>query len=153
MNSITDKDTGYGNFLAQFQAMHGFAVTVGIHQEDDYQPGTGASVLEYATFNEFGTSTIPARPFLTSTADEQKEAWAKLSGKLMGRVVEGKIMPRTAMELLGIKAQSDVRRKITTLREPPNTAATIARKGSSNPLIDTGTMRQLITYNVEKVTA
>lgn len=150
--SLKDTDRGWDNLVSRFVALNGFSVTVGIHQEDDFQPGVGASVLEYATFNEFGTRTIPERSFLRATATEQAESWGKLSGALMGRVVDGKILPRTAMELLGARAQSDVRRKITTLKDPPNSAATIERKGSSNPLIDTATMRQLITYNVNRST-
>lgn len=55
----------------------------------------------------------------------------------------------TVLNKLGIVAQGDIQSEITSLRSPPNSAVTIARKGSSNPLIDTGAMRQAVTWVVE----
>ena len=56
--------------------------------------------------------------------------------------------PRGQMMRLGMAAQNWVRREITDLRTPPNAPMTIARKRSSNPLIDSGRMRQEIQFRV-----
>ena len=141
---------GWSDFVAGFEGLNGYALTVGIHQEDDEVTETGATIVEYATYSEFGTEDIPARPFLQSTAQEQKDRWATLSGQLFGRVLDGKLLPRTALDALGTRAAADVKRKIVTLREPPNAPATIARKGSSNPLIDTNRMRAAIKHVVHR---
>lgn len=149
-NEVIDTDRGYAEFTKKLVDASGYQVTVGIHEEDNETPeDSDVSVVDYATFNEFGMG-VPQRSFMLSTADEKREEWGRLSGELWGKVLDGKILPKTAMEVLGIKAQSDVRRKITTLKEPANAPATIAAKGSSNPLIDEGTMRRLIAYKVTK---
>ena len=46
-------------------------------------------------------------------------------------------------------ARGDIVESITQLDTPPNTPKTIARKGSSNPLIDTGFLRANVTFKVE----
>jgi hypothetical protein len=50
---------------------------------------------------------------------------------------------------LGIMAQGDIQGEITSLSTPPNAPSTIRRKGSSNPLIDSGEMRGAVTYKVD----
>jgi hypothetical protein len=45
-------------------------------------------------------------------------------------------------------AVGDIQHEITVLRHPPNAPATIRAKGSSKPLIDTGEMRQSVTYQI-----
>ena len=50
--------------------------------------------------------------------------------------------------LVGASAAAAVQHSIVRLREPPNSPYTIARKGSSNPLIDTGTMRTAVSWVV-----
>ena len=37
---------------------------------------------------------------------------------------------------------------ITEIKNPPNAAGTISAKGSANPLMDTGLMRQSVTWAV-----
>ena len=51
---------------------------------------------------------------------------------------------------LGLKAAVDVQEKVLDVKQPPNAPRTIARKGSANPLIDTGHLRQSITHEVIK---
>ena len=53
-----------------------------------------------------------------------------------------------ALARLGIQAADDIRSEITSLSLPANSPVTIAIKGSSNPLIDTGEMRAAVTHQV-----
>ena len=50
---------------------------------------------------------------------------------------------------LGILAQGDIQAEITSLMTPALSPRTIRAKGSSKPLIDTGAMRQAVTWMVE----
>ena len=44
--------------------------------------------------------------------------------------------------------QGAIQKEITNLKEPPNSPATIAKKGSSNPLIDSGDMRKSVKWKL-----
>lgn len=52
------------------------------------------------------------------------------------------------MEQVGAFAAGATQQYITDLRDPPNAPYTIEKKGSDNPLIDTGSMRSSVTYKV-----
>jgi hypothetical protein len=56
---------------------------------------------------------------------------------------------RTSLQRLGIEAQGDVQMSIVSGGWAPNSPVTVKMKGSSRPLIDTGAMRQSVTYVVE----
>ena len=53
-------------------------------------------------------------------------------------------------ELVGMQMKSDISSTLTNGPWTPNSPVTIARKGSSRPLIDTGELRASITYRTEK---
>jgi hypothetical protein len=54
-----------------------------------------------------------------------------------------------SLNRIGIVAQGDVQMSIVSGNWVPNAPRTIARKKSSRPLIDTGAMRQAVTWIVE----
>ena len=68
---------------------------------------------------------------------------------LTKRIIEGKLTREQALEQFGAWAAGQVQAFISAGRVvPPLDPTTIARKGSSIPLIDTGQLRQSITYEV-----
>ena len=122
----------------------------------------GLNVAAVAAWNEFGTETIPERPFLRQAiSGAERDLLPVLKAGIDPK--EMVIDARTA-GLLGEVMKARIQQSITTLREPPNAPITISGgwmrsksgkpfrvkgKGSSNPLIDTGFMRQSVTYQVE----
>lgn len=66
------------------------------------------------------------------------------------KLLRGETGLRTVLSKLGIKAQGDIQAEITSLSNPPNSPVTIALKGSSNPLIDSGEMRGAVTWKVDE---
>ena len=58
--------------------------------------------------------------------------------------------PSRALNLIGMKGQALMRQRIVDIDTPPNAPATIAKKGSSSPLQDTGEMLREIDYRVRK---
>lgn len=148
----TEQKGSYKEFLKRFKRTKGAGVTVGIHAEDNapHESGDGATLVEVAIYNEFGTANIPERPFLRTAISEEKKKVAKFISRRIGRAIEGKMPMELALSQIGIKGQSLVRNKITRLKEPPNSPATIDKKGSSNPLIDTGLMRQSIAWKIDE---
>lgn len=57
---------------------------------------------------------------------------------------------RRIMARVGVAAEGAIKQYITDLDSPPNKPSTIRRKGSSNPLIDTGNMRASVTSKVAR---
>ena len=110
---------------------------------------TGQTAVEVATYNEFGTETIPERPFF-------RQALANLESNLLQELAdEMRANPQLSLDAnaigkIGESAVSAVQERIVDLREPPNAPATVRRKGSSNPLVDTGFMRGQVTYEVDR---
>lgn len=123
----------------------GFVKGLGTHPNSN-----GATVAEIAAYNEFGTDTIPERPFLrTSIRENMKPVYAPMIKALLEKILNGQVTVTQAIGLLGEKASADVKLKIIAISDPPNADETIDKKGSTNPLIDTGLMNQSVTW--EKV--
>lgn len=108
----------------------------------------GTSVILVGIWNEFGTRANPERSFLRAAMREHRQKYRRIVKRLLARVTSGTLSAQAALELLGTEAAADVRTMVVAVSEPPNAPETIARKGSSNPLIDTGHMRQSITHQV-----
>lgn len=88
---------------------------------------------------------IPARPWLEPGVVSATEE--------VTRAIEDGIATDQSMdqilEAVGVVAAGAVKVYMTELKTPPNAASTIRKKGSSNPLIDTGAMRASVTYQVQ----
>ena len=147
---VIDRDMGYRALLARFReaATRDPHVTVGIHAADA-ERGKEVSNAEIAVFHEFGTKNMPARPFLAPTMDMNKDKYAKMIELGMGRWIDGTSTMKREFGIIGTIAKGDVQRFITKLKEPRLADSTIAAKGSTNPLIDTGQLRASIDYEVK----
>lgn len=91
---------------------------------------------------------IPERSYLRDTFDKKLKKMEKVIQKLFLDVIDLKITVDLFYQLVGTQIVTLVQDYMTDLRDPPNTPITIAKKGSSNPLIDTGELRSKITYKV-----
>ena len=87
---------------------------------------------------------IPARPWLVPGVRSADDQYLQ--------IIQKGIVDNTPMEQilnrLGIVAAGAVQKYMTDLKTPPNAPSTIKQKGSSNPLIDTGALRQSVTYSI-----
>ncbi|MEO4053378.1 hypothetical protein AAFN87_08050 [Solibacillus sp. CAU 1738] len=135
------------------KALSHLAVEVGVFGSDDAFYAMIAGVHEYGITirKEKGSIVIPERSFLRSTFDEKQSVWLEFVRKRIPSLVDGQMDARQLLELLGTKMVSDIQKKIKDLDDPPNAPSTIAQKGSSSPLIDTGGLRKRITYKVVSV--
>ena len=124
-------------------------VEVGFFESARYPNGTPVAAV--AAWNEFGTKRdgeqhVPERPFFRQAIAEMKDGLVNIL-KAGIDPKEG-VVDRQLANRLGAYAQGQVQKSITKLDAPPNAPATVAAKGSSNPLIDEGTMRQAVTWKV-----
>lgn len=119
------------------------------------------TVAQIATVHEFGkvihhpklnrTTVIPERSFLRATIDQYQQAILRRQVLLQQGFILGKFPLKPAMELLGQYVVGLIKQRIANGIAPPNSPWTIAKKGSSKPLIDTGQLRNSITYKVDLV--
>lgn len=119
------------------------------------------TLVEIATINEFGSSDgrVPERSFMRSTVDANEATYQRQLDKVAGATVDamveggvaaGEAAMRKGLGRLGLRVERDVKDMIRDLRDPPNAPATLARKfPGDNPLIDSGRMRQSISFRVE----
>lgn len=91
---------------------------------------------------------IPERSYIRSGFDDRLPKIEKEALKLLKKVLLMEITPRMYFDLLGDYIVGQIKDYMTKLSSPPNSSITANRKGSSNPLIDTGRLRQSITYRV-----
>ena len=91
---------------------------------------------------------IPERSYFRSTFDENANEWSDYALGLVDKILNGTETARGVAEKLGARIQRDVQRTIRELSSPSNAPVTVARKGTDNPLIDTGRLRQSVTYRV-----
>lgn len=140
-------------------------VTVGIHEDKNSRyrmnfrgirkkrlkrgrrEATSMTNAEIGAANHFGTSTIPARPWLDVGVDTGTRRYIREIEK----AAANNIPLDMALERVGLIAQGMVQKYIRQLQDPPNAESTIKKKKSANPLIDTGQMRQSVSYKVTPV--
>ncbi|TYV98571.1 hypothetical protein FZ070_07355 [Listeria monocytogenes] len=93
---------------------------------------------------------IPERSFLRSTFDEKNGKWYDFFDSWIDDIITGNLSASDVYNRLGSLIASDIQTTIRNMYEPSNAPATIARKGTNNPLISDGTMRQKVTWKVMK---
>ncbi len=114
-------------------------------------PGfSNITLLEVAAIQEFGAPSahIPQRSFVRATVDNNRDAIRKLQSSLAKQIVKGKITKQVALERIGARVEGMIKKAIAAGIEPANAPSTIARKGSSTPLISTGQLRSAISFEV-----
>jgi hypothetical protein len=148
-------------------------VTVGVHADDGAATHVAANdtgeekpltVADVGTFNEFGTEPfsvmsafgadgaasvhehpgIPQRSFIRAWFDENQDFIAETLRSQMKLVVAGKLTAEKAGNRIALAFEGSVKQRISRGILPKNADSTIARKGSSKPLIDKGQLRNAI---------
>jgi len=94
--------------------------------------------------------TIPERAFIRGTFDENQNLFANQAVRLLQRVILRQMTLDDFFDFMGQFMVDRVKEYMTSLRTPANSFATKGAKGSSNPLINTGRLRESITYRVVK---
>lgn len=87
---------------------------------------------------------IPARPWLIPGVQKATQDIVET----IGNGVKNGLVSSQILEQVGAIAAGSVQQYMTDLKSPANAKSTIAKKGSSNPLIDTGALRASVTYKV-----
>ena len=155
---VVDLDLGFNAILEEIERAGRKQVLIGIQEGAKTQAQSkngrtqeaGVTIAQYAAYNEFGTDQIPERSFMRSTFDEKIDDIESLVIDQLGLVVDRAISVDAAYNRIGLMVAGMVQQKIRQIRTPPNSPITIARKGSSKPLIDFGQMIAAVRHVVKK---
>jgi hypothetical protein len=146
---ISDVDRGYKDLVTRIFGLSASKISIEVGILEDEPHGDDAiSMIELGTIHEFGTATIPERSFIRAWFDEQEPELRTKFAELMKSVVEGKRSKEDILELMGLYCVGQMQARMAAGIEPGNAPSTIARKGSSTPLIDTGVLRSSISHRV-----
>ncbi len=152
-----------GTPVAYIAAVQEFGGTVEVpeHQTEIYR-----SIRKDGTFNKkgkfvrrsksnFATThtvpahviTIPARPFMRDTIAHNKDEW----GAEMGAALKASgYNAHNALNIVGEKIADQMKAEIKAFGEAGgNAPSTIRKKGFDAPLVDTGHMRDSVSYEVK----
>lgn len=167
--NVTIKDTNnIDKVLGNLKQLGGKQIKVGLFGKDDSELVMIGAVHEYgveipvtpkmrAWFaangyplrKETTVIKIPERSWLRSGYDENIDKIADKIERLLPDVLEGQINPKLFMDAIGMEFAGLIQKKMRDLRTPPNSQMTIERKGSDNPLIDTGRLVGAIRHEIE----
>lgn len=147
-------DHGYDKYYQAVKDLNSNVVQVGLFAS------VGDKVLTKGIVNEFGTTragkgnniTIPERSFIRSTYNNQYKKVAKRFDQIFISFARRQYNVKGRMKLIGVEQENATKQTITDMKTPPNAPRTIAQKGSSHPLIDTGELRMKISSIVRSKT-
>lgn len=148
MAGVIDRDLGFNRIMRGLQKLDGMEVVAGI-LKDSGKAENGASYVDIATWNEYGTRRIPSRPFIRISADTNRQTWTKIAQQCVNGVIDGD-SPRDAAQVVGHRMVEDIRKVFGDKSKlAPNAPSTIKKKGHDKPLIDTGKLKATVNYRVE----
>lgn len=153
MAGVEDHDRGWKHIADSFRAAKGgMVVHIGVQgiAAGERNENEGVTNVELALIHEFGTpdNKPPERSFIRSSFDDHKKEYAGMLKAGSERILEGKLDIEQVVGVVGEKVLADIKQKINDGIDPPNADSTIARKGSSTPLIDTAQMKNSLTMIV-----
>jgi hypothetical protein len=142
---------GVAGLLERIAALGDPKVYIGIPTSTNARQGASNNAT-IAAAHEMGAPSrgIPARPFLIPTMQNNAEKYTNLLAQGFRNALQDKEKAAEVYEKIGLVASSDVKDYIVSGQFVPLKESTIDRKGSSKPLIDTGEMRNSISYEVRK---
>lgn len=154
--AVNDIDRGWDEIIRQTQRFRKASVLIGFQDGDvtktevkgQREKKGGVFMAQIAAENEFGTKKIPARPFMRTSFDENRERIIKGVITQYQMVQDGKKDADQALGAIGEGIVSLIKQKIRAIVTPPNSPRTIQLKGSSKPLIDFGQMINSVRYKI-----
>ena len=162
----TTKKNSFPDMIANLKAVNGAGVEVGVLKGEHkwlagiHEYGCNIAVTHKmrAWFHYQGVHLskntthihIPERSFLRAGYDAHRAEVLQKAQMVLKDVAAGKTTERGWCQAVGYHLSSSIKDYATSLSNPGNSSFTTGRKGSSNPLVDTGDMIGGITWRKSK---
>ena len=149
MARVIDTDMGWNDIMGKCRKLNGKQIKAGVLEGSGSYKG-GSTIAEVATYNHFGTSKIPARPFIAIATDENK-GWKNWVQGEIGKMMDSPANSvDNALHAVGTIMKSDIKRVIGSNKLAPNAPKTVEIKGHTMPLIGlTYKLMNSIDYEVK----
>jgi phage gpG-like protein len=115
--------------------------------------GKGAKAIamaHLAAIHEHGAprSNIPSRPFMKQAYDQNRQKLDSAKKRLLSAIYSLSMTAEQGLSKLGLLHVAQIQRQFVKGSFTPLKPATVKRKGSSKPLIDTGALRRSVDHEV-----
>lgn len=148
-NTVKTKDNGSAKVISASKKAAKIEVGVLGPKAHSKHRGSEVTTADVAGFQEFGTETIPKRPFVSGWFDAVGKAGLPAILKdAAKKFLAGQIDGPKYVKLLGNYGVGGIQKLISAGIKPALAESTIKRKGSSKPLIDTGVLRASVSFRV-----
>lgn len=137
--------------MKEIAALGRIDVLVGVPDGSEHEGGISNAELAYIHYSGAPEANIPARDFITPAIDAVRDKVATRLQKAADAALDGddKAVEKH-LNVAGILAVDSIKNTITEGDFVPLKPATIKRKGSDRPLIDTGELRNSFQYTIVK---
>lgn len=145
--SFSDMTPEGKKFMQELRKLEQLEVRVGFQQgQGSYE--NGADLAEVAAYNELGSSSTPARPFMRQSFENHQSELQKACNDA-NKILASGGTAQQALNRIGVVAKGLVQEEIVSGGFEPNAPSTIAKKGSETPLVDSGFMRESVNYVIK----
>lgn len=152
MDKVTDSWTPEGErFMKTLRELAELEVRIGYQRGTVISDGgsSRADLVDIALWNELGTENIPSRPFMRDSVDKHKQEIGKVIAAQKPALLKG-VTAKEVLSTLGLFQQDLMQAEIKQGSFVANAPSTIKKKKSDKPLIDTGTMKNSVHYQIVK---
>lgn len=154
MGKVTDEWTPEGKrYMKELHELASLEVHIGYQRgEETVVSDDGksrADLVDIAMWNELGTVNIPSRPFMRDSVDKHMDDINHMLTAQKDALLNG-ATAREVLETVGLFMQDLMQTEIEQGDFVANAESTIKKKGSDKPLIDTGTMKNSVHYQIVK---
>lgn len=146
--AVEDKWTQEGErLMKELKELADLEVRIGFQRGKATDNGT--DLTDIAMWNELGTENIPSRPFMRDSVDKHIPAIEHMFKAQEEALLKGD-SARKVLETVGLFQKDLMQTEIEQGSFIANAPATIRRKGSDKPLIDTGQMKNSVNFWIRK---
>ncbi|MEX5438896.1 hypothetical protein WCE01_01765 [Acinetobacter indicus] len=150
-----DDDGSLDRFIKNAEKMGGHVEVGWLASQTHIGRGGGKrsiTMADLAAIHYHGvpSKNIPKRDVVTPALEQNQEKYFGFIERSIPALMDGSMDLRTMWEYLGMEGMADIQKQMVTARLAPLHPRTIKRKGSSRPLIDSGQLRQGVTYIVSE---
>lgn len=138
----------FGRVKAALKELEGIKSEAGWFESAHYPEGPPVAYV--AAIHEFGAPSagIPPRPFMRPAMAQYGQEWMDALKQGASAVVGGQAGARDVMETVAMRAAFDIGKSLTAVTGPALKPATVARKGHTKPLVETGQLMQSVTGRI-----
>ena len=154
ITSTVTRDNGLLDRIRLVARRYTAKVSVGYFGNEQHRPSITSgspnpiTMSSLAAIHELGLG-VPKRPFIEPSLKANRKKYLAYAGRQITPIIRRRQSLNNTWQTIGLMAVADIQKYMVTAQFTPLAPATIRRKGSSKPLIDTGQIRQAITYRVK----